>query len=169
MKNVMTIAWEIAREGVEKFGGNVKEYFAESLRLAWKKIKEVGKMIVSKWKNANGVEIEMHTEQVNEEWVGSDVMLGDLYKKVDKIQIVKLVIGGEEVDVWNTNRIKNKISTGKITFRGRPANIDIALPKEIESSVWGEYDKHNESVKAKRNNHICPHCGSYCWGDCQAN
>ena len=29
-------AWTIAREGQQKFGGNVKEYFAESLKLAYK-------------------------------------------------------------------------------------------------------------------------------------
>ena len=35
MRNVMKKAWEIARDGVRKFGGNVKEYFAEALRMAW--------------------------------------------------------------------------------------------------------------------------------------
>lgn len=35
MKNVMKNAWEIARNAVVKFGGNVKEYFAASLKLAW--------------------------------------------------------------------------------------------------------------------------------------
>lgn len=35
MTNVMTNAWEIARQGVEKFGGQIKEYFAEALRIAW--------------------------------------------------------------------------------------------------------------------------------------
>lgn len=39
MKNVMTKAWEIAKAGVKKFGGKVKEYFAEALRLAWKIVK----------------------------------------------------------------------------------------------------------------------------------
>lgn len=33
--NVMRRAWRIAREGQKKFGGSVKEYFAESLKLAW--------------------------------------------------------------------------------------------------------------------------------------
>ncbi|ETK25823.1 hypothetical protein ERIC1_2c00110 [Paenibacillus larvae subsp. larvae DSM 25719] len=36
MKNVMKKAWEIAKEGVKKFGGKVTEYFAEALRMAWK-------------------------------------------------------------------------------------------------------------------------------------
>ena len=35
MKNVMIRAWEIAKDGVAKFGGKVKEYFAEALKMAW--------------------------------------------------------------------------------------------------------------------------------------
>lgn len=43
MKNVMTIAWKIAKDAVAKFGGKVKEYFAEALRMAWAQVKnEVG-------------------------------------------------------------------------------------------------------------------------------
>lgn len=33
--NVMKRAWEIAKEGQKKFGGKIKEYFAEALKLAW--------------------------------------------------------------------------------------------------------------------------------------
>ncbi len=45
MKNVMTRAWEIAREGQKKFGGKVKEYFAQALVMAWEEIKKgVNKM-----------------------------------------------------------------------------------------------------------------------------
>lgn len=40
MKQVMLKAWEIAREGVKKFGGKVKEYFAEALRIAWSIVKK---------------------------------------------------------------------------------------------------------------------------------
>lgn len=35
MENVMTNAWEIAYKGKNEFGGKVKEYFAQALRLAW--------------------------------------------------------------------------------------------------------------------------------------
>ncbi|ARK23559.1 hypothetical protein SporoP37_01850 [Sporosarcina sp. P37] len=35
MKNVMNKAWQIARKGQKQFGGKVKEYFAEALKLAW--------------------------------------------------------------------------------------------------------------------------------------
>ncbi|HEY4624339.1 MAG TPA: hypothetical protein VIH12_10780 [Solibacillus sp.] len=38
--NVMKKAWEIAKQGQEKFGGKVKEYFAASLKMAWALIKK---------------------------------------------------------------------------------------------------------------------------------
>ena len=41
MKNVMTRAWEIAKQGQKKFGGKVKEYFSSALKLAWKEIKKM--------------------------------------------------------------------------------------------------------------------------------
>jgi len=41
MKNVMTRAWEIAKQGQKKFGGNVKEFFAAALKMAWKEIKKM--------------------------------------------------------------------------------------------------------------------------------
>ena len=37
--NVMRMAWEIARKGAARFGGKVKEYFAEALKMAWTIIK----------------------------------------------------------------------------------------------------------------------------------
>jgi Streptococcus thermophilus bacteriophage Gp111 protein len=35
MKVTMANAWEFARRGAKKFGGKVKEYLAEALKLAW--------------------------------------------------------------------------------------------------------------------------------------
>jgi len=43
--NVMKRAWEIAKAGQQKFGGKVKEYFAESLKLAWKLVKGVASKV----------------------------------------------------------------------------------------------------------------------------
>lgn len=65
MKNVMTIAWEIAKEAVAKFGGKVKEYFAQSLKIAWATIKsEVGSV------GPNSVEIELSEGSRNHKtWV----------------------------------------------------------------------------------------------------
>lgn len=40
MKMIMANAWEIARRGQRKFGGNVKDYFAEALKISWKLYKD---------------------------------------------------------------------------------------------------------------------------------
>lgn len=60
MKNVMTKAWEIAREGQSKFGGKVSEYLSEAMKIAWSFYKTAGddsqllarvkNMLVAKWK-----------------------------------------------------------------------------------------------------------------------
>src|SRR5699024_9253104 len=42
MMNIMKRAWEIAKEGQEKFGGKVSEYLSESMKIAW-----------NEWKNFN--------------------------------------------------------------------------------------------------------------------
>ncbi|GAB6931609.1 hypothetical protein JCM10914A_55920 [Paenibacillus sp. JCM 10914] len=39
MKNVMVRAWEIAKAAVTRFGGKVKEYFAQALAMAWRETK----------------------------------------------------------------------------------------------------------------------------------
>lgn len=45
MTNVMSRAWEIAKEAVTKFGGSSKEYFAEALKMAWAEKKQGPKTI----------------------------------------------------------------------------------------------------------------------------
>ena len=34
-KEVMTLAWEIAKRGVKRFGGSTVEYIAEAMKIAW--------------------------------------------------------------------------------------------------------------------------------------
>lgn len=41
MKNIMTRAWEIAKEGAEKLGGKASEYIAEALKMAWAETNKV--------------------------------------------------------------------------------------------------------------------------------
>ncbi|MEK3756716.1 hypothetical protein MHB73_20980 [Bacillus sp. FSL K6-6483] len=36
MKDVMKLAWAIARKGARKFGGSPVEYLSEALKMAWK-------------------------------------------------------------------------------------------------------------------------------------
>lgn len=39
-KEIMVNAWRIAREGQKEFGGKVREYFAQALKMAWAQAKE---------------------------------------------------------------------------------------------------------------------------------
>ncbi|GIO36185.1 hypothetical protein J41TS12_10460 [Paenibacillus antibioticophila] len=39
MKNVMVRAWEIAKAAVKRFGGNVRDFFAQALAMAWAEVK----------------------------------------------------------------------------------------------------------------------------------
>lgn len=48
MENVMKGAWAIAYEGVEKFGGSVREYFSEALKIAWNLLKGGNEMEYAK-------------------------------------------------------------------------------------------------------------------------
>lgn len=45
MKQVMKRAWELAKMGVKKFGGKVREYLAASLSIAWKEVKNMGEKL----------------------------------------------------------------------------------------------------------------------------
>lgn len=63
MTNVMTQAWEIARQGHTKFGGKVKEYFAEALRMAWAIVKGEDKKTMKEI--ANELQSRLSDLQVN--------------------------------------------------------------------------------------------------------
>lgn len=50
-KTVMMTAWRIARKAALKFGGKVKEFFRESLRIAWRETKGENKVKEEKIEN----------------------------------------------------------------------------------------------------------------------
>ncbi|GGE47472.1 hypothetical protein GCM10011391_27860 [Pullulanibacillus camelliae] len=47
MKEIMELAWKMARHGQQNFGGKVKDYLKMALKLAWRAVKE-GYIKVSK-------------------------------------------------------------------------------------------------------------------------
>lgn len=57
-KKVMIRAWEIAKEGVKKFGGKVRQYFAAALSIAWEEIKKMNNQIARFTKEWNGNTME---------------------------------------------------------------------------------------------------------------
>lgn len=109
--DIMTIAWAVAREGQKRHGGKVKEYFAESLRLAWKVRK--GEPIE---KVSNKIEVELPEGSRNHKtWVAEitgthpqfnfDRTFVDLYGKPEaRGWFAKL----EEGKVYDTSNLLNR-------------------------------------------------------------
>lgn len=187
MKNVMSRAWEIAREGFEKFGGQVKEYFAAALRMAWAEKKGAKKVQVHKWTTAKGAVVELHAEHITQQtWVTDWGQ--EMTKKANFVMIRKLVINGKEYHSERVNRVfvngEAVLDTGDVVVhQGRKYKATAPLPHDVNQAVWGAYDAI-EAAKAARKeaarkrseqkrkeeikNGMCPRCNSYCYGDCTA-
>lgn len=176
MKKVMVRAWEIAKEAVTKFGGKVKEYFAQALRMAWAEIKKgVEKMQVHKWVTARGANVELHAEYITKETRTTD--WGDVIEKeVNRVSINKVIVNGEVFMGFITRVTLDGIAALDL---GRKKYV--APPENVLSAVWGEFDAkeaakkearkraekaESEEMKKKIANGYCPKCHSYCWGDC---
>ena len=93
---VMRRAWELAKAGQANFGGSVKMYFAESLRMAWKEIK--GEMKETKEEMIARLEGLGFKRWTN---YGKDRM----YVNATKL--------GFEYDTYNTGNIKNAYWQGE--------------------------------------------------------
>ncbi len=188
MKNVMVRAWEIAKAAVVKFGGKVKEYFAQALAMAWKeaKNKEESGMKVYTWTTAKGTAIELHAEHVTETTWKDD--WGVTHSKpANYVFIDRVVANGTVYRGQGIARIvkdgQDFISLGEQRINGRRTQISVPLPADINQAVWGEYDRieaakaerrkaaakaEREELQTKIRNGYCTKCHSYCYGDCQA-
>src|SRR5699024_3961375 len=104
MRYVMTKAREIARKGVEKFGGKAVEYISESLRIAWALVKKGGNKMV-----------EMKGSEKQIKWAN------DVYPKA--IEIVGEVLEG--MKEWaNKKRGRSMAFPTYVNFFEEMKNID---------------------------------------------
>ncbi|WP_374018986.1 hypothetical protein ABU162_04350 [Paenibacillus thiaminolyticus] len=188
MKNVMSRAWEIAREGFKKFGGQLKEYFAVALRMAWaEKKKGAKKMQVHKWVTQKGSTIELHAKHVTQQkWVTDWGQ--EMTKEVNFVMIYKLIINGK---TYRGDRVTRVIVNGQamldtgdvVVHQGRKYKATVQLPQDVNQAVWGAYDAIEAAKSARKEaawksaeerrkldikNGLCPRCNSYCYGDCTA-
>ena len=106
MRNVMTKAWEIARKGVEKFGGKAIEYISEALRIAWALVKKGGNKMV-----------EMKGSEKQIKWAN------DVYPKA--IEVIGEVL--EDMEEWaNKKRGRSMAFPAYVKFFEEMKNIDDA-------------------------------------------
>src|SRR5699024_12283953 len=82
MTNVMTQAWEIAYKGQNKFGGKVKEYFAQALKMAWALVKKSAVAFKGAVRQAENVALQGSVKQIA--WAESirEKAINVLYKEV---------------------------------------------------------------------------------------
>lgn len=79
-KAIMTRAWQIAREAVKKFGGKIKMYFAETLKIAWCESKKAFQLKKEE-------EIKMNGTEKQVKWAKD--ILKKITAKIDEIKVEK--------------------------------------------------------------------------------
>ncbi len=90
-KEIMNKAWEIAREGQKAFGGKVREYFAQALKMAWAQAK-------------NGLDIEALEKKGFDRWTKGD--MDRLYFNIERS-------GHMDVDHYKTGNISHAAIDGE--------------------------------------------------------
>ena len=115
MKNIMTRAWEIAREAVEKFGGQAAEYISGSLKQAWAETKNDFQLQGSEKQVA-------WAEEIREAYVAKVAEYLELKEKEEKVtgEITALEIRVHAQSLRSKiNKVQNKkVREFKKTFEG---------------------------------------------------
>lgn len=129
-KKVMQKAWELAKQGAVQFGGNAREYFSESLRMAWKKIKEESSM-----ERKFDELIKKYNIRIVGENLGADKAIAKHPEDVKMIKDNKQAI---------IKHIKGKEEAKKQEYLAYKASVEaIEGLKEIETAMysWAEWNK----------------------------
>lgn len=90
-KEIMSKAWEIAREGQKAFGGKVREYFAEALKMAWAQAK-------------NGLDIEALEKKGFNRWTKGE--MDRMYFNLEKA-------GALELDYYKSGNLRSAYLDGE--------------------------------------------------------
>ena len=90
-KEIMSKAWEIAREGQKEFGGKVTEYFNEALKMAWAQAK-------------NTIDIDALEKKGFNRWTKGN--MDRLYFNIEKS-------GYLDVDYYKTGNVRSAYLNGE--------------------------------------------------------
>lgn len=134
--NVMRMAWEIARKGAARFGGKVKEYFAEALKMAWTIIKKTHNVTVESLK----AEIKA---AYGHGYAHRDVSIcfNEWKKGDDKLH--RLYINIEDNRAGALNTVYITLKDNKVHFDGKNATF-----KAFGSKVADIVTKHQQFIIA---------------------
>jgi predicted amidohydrolase YtcJ len=135
---IMKKAWEIAREGQKKFGGKVKEYFAQALRIAWAiakgAMKEMKKYTINESGKLVGMDYATYqnmSEKEKTELKSSFRYVGEGQWFAKDVEKHELVLSSNLMEMIE-RRIEDKERAFKVVAR----RIDsIALPELKEKAM----------------------------------
>lgn len=125
-KQVMIRAWEIAREGVKKFGGKVIEYFAMALKLAWKEAKRIAA------DQTGSIKLMGTDKQIK--W--AEDIRNDVIEKIEKV--------ADELEVYLADVLRRKPRKAQ-AMETYKKMID-QLKNETEAGMWIELFGYNRKL-----------------------
>lgn len=167
-KQVMVRAWEIAKSAVKKFGGKVREYFAMSLSIAWKEIKQMSDVITQSWTTARGHEIAI-SYKTSRTFTERN-LFEELVEKVETgLFFTQAIVNGESVSVGDVTRKykEHKLSLGKVVYLGQKLLLEIEMPEDISLAIFGPFEVPSYIItELKKADNRCKKCGEHCYGDC---
>ena len=148
----MVRAWEIAKEGVKKFGGKVKEYFAMALKLAWKEAKriaanEVGAIqLMGSEKQIKWAEDirEVVVENIDSVFAVLDKSFEENKKEMSEKKLVRAQNTLEELKKIATDFIANENNAAswidKFKAVTRERNIKRAIFEALQNELHEQFD-----------------------------
>ena len=141
MKKVMIRAWEIARAAVVKFGGSVKSFFSQSLKMAWAEIKKGVSEMLNKVINAlNGLqEVKFNKIYAEKAIADATEMFNNGWDALEDETV--LLTKGNLVAVKQGNKmVKYEMNDFRITAGKLIGNIDkITEEREVEDRLKEAY------------------------------
>lgn len=144
MTNVMTQAWEIAYKGQNKFGGKVKEYFTQALKMAWALVKKSAVSFKGTVREAENVELQGSVKQIA--WAESirEKAIDPLYREVI-------------TEDWKTGQPKRPLNNMLPVLSGKVAVEDYLNERPasrhdtIINSLNAMHDRYNRFLEIVEN------------------
>lgn len=135
LKNIMTRAWEIAREAAKNFGGKSIEYISEALKMAWAEVKKVVytveeliEMGAKRWVKGNYD--RLYLNQAGEKLAGLEI------ERYNSGNIFYSAMNGEEISHSAASRILGALNKAYIDLKTKKLvysnNFD---REEIEEAI----------------------------------
>ncbi|MET1174357.1 hypothetical protein [Paenibacillus amylolyticus] len=165
--SVMKRAWVIAIDGAAKFEGNAKEFFSQALIMAWAESRKpkLAELFIGNSSRKCKTWVARITGS-HERFGFSRVFLTeDGSNWANKWYV--LTNGVYEVCAGEDNRYFIKVVDGAIhniekSDAIKALNEVVPTARKVATTVSRPVYKTSKS-------NFCSKCGSYCWGDCEAN